>query len=121
MQIFGHPWIESESFYKINSIEDISKTPANSLLHIENFSTSLELLKYCQENSLRYALDIGNIKEAILSNRLGATFILCEKNLAVELMPIAQNYLFDTHVLAYVDEEEIEEMARAGVDGVKLT
>jgi len=36
-------------------------------------------------------------------------------------MPIAQNYLFDTRVLATIlQKDEIEEMAKVGVDGVIL-
>jgi len=41
--------------------------------------------------------------------------------LAKELMPIAQNYLFDTQILAKIEEDsEIEALAKDGVDGVIL-
>jgi nicotinate-nucleotide pyrophosphorylase len=118
MKIFGHEWIESESFYEVTSIEEISKTPANSLIKLAHLPKTLELAKHCQSNALRYALEVKNIEEAIFANLLNATYILCEKELAKELMPIAQNYLFDTQVLAYIKKDEIEEMAKFGVDGV---
>ena len=118
MQIFGHEYIESEKFYGVNSIEEISATSANALLQLEKLSGSLALAKYCQVNSLRYALEVESIEDAIFANLLGASYILCNKELAKELMPIAQNYLFDTQVLGYIKINEIEEMARAGVDGV---
>ncbi len=121
MKIFGHEWIESERFYSIEKLEDIAKTPSNSLLRLESLDSSLELAKYCQKNRVRYALEVKSIKEALFANLLATTYILCHKELARELMPIAQNYLFDTEVLAYIKEEDIEEMAKIGVDGVILT
>ena len=120
MKIFGHEWIESERFYEVTQESDISKTPTNALLKLDLLSTSLSLAKYCQSNALRYAIEIKNIEEAIFANLLSATYILCDKSLAKELMPIAQNYLFDTQILAYIKENEIEEMAKAGVDGVVI-
>jgi len=121
MKIFGHPLMESETFYSVESIEEIERTPSNALLHIDSLVEHFELIKYCQKNSLAYALKISEIKEGIFANNLGAKFILCSKELGKELMPIAQNYLFDTQVIAYIlDEKEIEEMAKVGVDGVKF-
>lgn len=117
MIIFGHTEIDHEQFYKIGSADEIFKTPANSLLKIESFEISL--LKYCQANKLRYMVTAVDIKEAIFANIFEAGYIRVSKNLAKELMPIAQNYLFDTKVIAIIDDEkEIEEMAKAGVDGV---
>ncbi len=121
MKIFGHEWIDSERFYAINKVNDIKKTPSNALLKIEGgLSSSLELVKYCQSNELRYAVAIDNIEEAIFANLLDATYVLCEKKLAREIMPIAQYYLFDTQILAYIKKDEIEEMAKVGVDGVVI-
>ena len=121
MKIFGHPLMESETFYSVENIEEIERTPSNALLHIESFNEHFELIQYCQKNSLPYALKISEIKEAIFANNLGAKYLLCSKELAKELMPIAQNYLFDTQVIAYIlDEKEIEEMAKVGVDGIKF-
>ena len=120
MKIFGHPWIESEKFYAITSIEEIATTPANTLLRLDALEKSLKIAKHCQKNALRYALKVNNTEEAMFANLLNATYVLCEKELAKELMPIAQNYLFDTQVLAYIQKDEIEEMAKSGVDGVIL-
>ena len=120
MKIFGHEWIESEVFYAVSSIEEISITPANSLLKLSSLPKTLELAKHCQQNNLRYAVEIISIEEAIFANLLKATYVVCAKELAKELMPIAQNYLFDTQVLATINKDEIEEMAKAGVDGVVI-
>jgi hypothetical protein len=121
MKIFGHPWIESETLYSVASIDEIGQTPSNALLHIDAFSEKIALIHYCKKNNLLYAVKISEIKEAIFANNLGAKYILCSKTLAKELMPIAQNYLFDAEIIAYIsDEKEIEELAKVGVDGVKF-
>ena len=121
MKIFGHDWIESERFYAVSKASEISKTPSNALLKVEGgLSASLKLAKYCKNNRLRYAIAVESIEEAIFANLLNATYILCEKKLAKEIMPIAQHYLFDTQILAYIKKDEIEEMAKVGVDGVVI-
>ncbi len=121
MKIFGHEWIDSERFYAVSKANDIKKTPANALLKLEGgLSNSLALAKYCKLNRLRYAVAVESIEEAIFANLFDATYILCEKKLAKEIMPIAQHYLFDTQVLAYIKKDEIESMAKVGVDGVVI-
>jgi len=122
MKIFGHPWIASEILYSVSNIEEIKQTPSNALLQIDIFSTNIELVHYCHKNHLHYAVKILEIKEAIFANSLGAKFILCSQKLAKELMPIAQNYLFDAQVIAYIlEDSEINEMAKIEVDGVILS
>ena len=117
MKIFGHPWIESEQFYVVANQEEIKKTSANSTLKLEEFD--IELMKYCQINSLAYMVNVCDIKEAIFANLLGAKYIKAPKILAKELMPIAQNYLFDSQILGIISKDsEIEELAKANVDGV---
>ncbi|SFV61607.1 hypothetical protein MNB_SV-13-319 [hydrothermal vent metagenome] len=117
MKVFGHPLIDSEQFYLIKNREDIAKTPSNIVLKIEKFD--IELMRYCKKNSLSYMVNVNDIKEAIFANLLGAKYIKASKPLAKELMPIAQNYLFDAQILGVISKDlEIEEMAKANVDGV---
>jgi hypothetical protein len=119
MKIFAHPWIESEQFYSVWSQEDIRETPANSILLLTTLPTSLDLAKYCQTNGLSYTIRVESIKDAIFANLLGAKYTLSYTELATKLMPIAQNYLFDTQILAEIRSDgEIEEMAKVNVDGV---
>ncbi len=120
MKIFGHPWIESEEFYVITHTEEITETPPNSTVAIERFD--ITLIEYCNRNSIPYMTAVSDIKEAIFANLLHAKYMVASKALAKRLMPIAQNYLFDTEVLGVItSEEEIEEMAKANIDGVLLT
>lgn len=120
MKIFGHEYIESEKFYPVANVEVIETTPANALLLLEALPNTLELAKHCQSNALVYVLKVKSIEEAIFANLLGATYVLCEKELAKVLMPIAQHYLFDTRILGKIKKDEIEEMAKSGVDGVVI-
>ena len=116
MKIFGHPWVDAAPFYVVKNEEDIKRTPSNSILKIEVFN--IEFMKYCQANSLVYMVNVSDIKEAIFANMFGAKYIKASKSLAKELMPIAQNYLFDAQILGVISKDsEIEELAKANVDG----
>ncbi len=119
MKIFNHPLIESEKFHKISAIEEIKTTPPNSTLFIPKFD--IEIAKFCQKNFLPYSMVLSSIKEGIFANLLGCKYGITDRNLAKELMPIAQNYLFDMEIVAEIEEEsQIEDMAKVGVDGVVL-
>ena len=119
MIIIGHPWIKSNSFYKVFSQEDITKSIPNSIVLLEPLGDSHTLAVHCKENSIPFAVTVNNLKEAILANALGATYIVCEEDDALIIQPVAQEYLFDTRILALIHEEkEITKIARAGIDGV---
>jgi hypothetical protein len=120
MKIFGHPWVDSIPFFPIESQDDIKNTPSNSIVLLKPLSISLEVAKYCQKNLISYAIEVKSINDAIFANLLGAKYTISDKKLAKEIMPIAQNYLFDTQILAKIKiDDEIEEMAKSNVDGVK--
>ena len=73
------------------------------------------------KNAIPYIIRVRSIKETIFANLLGAKYTISSKELATKLMPIAQNYLFDTQILAEIESDsEIEEMAKANVDGVVI-
>jgi len=119
MLIFGHPWVESRRFVKIFSIEEVSKTGPEDILLLEPLSVSIDLARHCKENSLPFALTISSLKEALLANALGADYLVCQHEQAIEIQKVAEEYLFDTKILVLVEEErEIETMARFGIDGV---
>jgi len=52
MKIFGHKWIESKKFYKVDNIDDIKKTPSNSIILIDKLKESIEIAIYCNKNSM---------------------------------------------------------------------
>ena len=122
MLIFGHPLIDSEKFYRVGSILDIKNSPNKSLVLIDSFRENGEIIKFCQRNLVPYSLRIFSIKEAICANALDAKYIIAPKEILKDITKIAEHYLFDTKVLVEIgDENEIEDMAKVGVDGVILT
>ncbi len=119
MKIFGHPWIDSKKFYQVTTKEEINQTPPNSILLLKELKDSIELALYCQKNSLEYAVRVDSIKDAIFANELDAKFIISNPKNTITIQPIAQNYLFDSEILAIIEkEEEIENLAQKGIDGV---
>lgn len=116
MKIIGDDLIPFEDFFVVNLIEDIAKTKSNSQIF---FDFDEKLLKYSFEQSINFFVRVKSIKEAIYSNSLNAKYIVCEKELAKELQKIADNYMFDSKILALIESnEEFEEIVRFEIDGV---
>lgn len=116
MIIIGDKLVPSTELFKIFNIEDIKNTEANSTLY---FLFNYEILKYCFENSLDYAVKIKSLKEAIYANALNAKYIIAEKKLAKKVQKIAENYMFDSKVLAIIEtNDEFEDIAKVEIDGV---
>ncbi|MGE0051732.1 MAG: hypothetical protein AB7S49_09400 [Arcobacter sp.] len=116
MIIIGDDLIPFEELNLINSIEDIKNTKANSALL---FFYNEELLKYCFKNELTSAVVVKSIKEAIYCNSLNAKYIICEKKLAKKLQKIADNYMYDSKILAIIkSNDELENIAKNEIDGV---
>ncbi len=119
MIIIGHPWIKSNCFYRVFSVEDIKNTQANDTVLLEPLIKSIELAKYCQNNHIPYAVNVSTPNEAIFCNALNANFIICEEDVSSVIQPIAEQYLFDAKVLVLIsDEKDIVKIAKNGIDGV---
>jgi hypothetical protein len=119
MIFFGHRFINSKNFYHISSIEAILNTPPSSTLYIEFSETNLDIITHAKLNSMPMAIYAEDITDVLYASSLGANFIVVPKNLAKNAQNIAENYLFDAKVLSIIeDEDEIEELALLGVDGV---
>lgn len=118
MILFGHRFIQSESFYHIDSISSIKKTPSNSLIYLDFNEENLDIIEHLTENDIRFALYVNSIKELIYAQNLGASYIALEQSLAKDAQAIANEYLFDSKILAHIDDEdEIEDLAYQGIDG----
>ena len=116
MIILGDKLIPFEDIFVIDSIEEIKNTKANSTLI---FTFDEKLLKYCFENNLNFAVLINSIKEAIYSNSLGAKYIICSKILAKDIQKIAENYMYDSKILAIItSNDEFEEITESQIDGI---
>ena len=119
MILIGHPWIESPLFTRVFSKEDIQKSSAEEVVLLEPLVDSHTLANYCQENSIRYAVVVNSLDDAIYANALGASYIICDEDTALMVQPVAQEYLFDTRILVLIhSQKEISKIARGGIDGV---
>ncbi len=116
MILIGDKLVPFEEIFNISNIEDIKTTKANSTIA---FGYNEEIMKYSFENDLNSAIIVNSIKESIYANALNAKYIIASKNLAKDIQKIAENYMFDSKVLAVIESnEEIEEIASYEIDGV---
>lgn len=116
MVIIGDELIPYEKISKINNIEDIKNTPSNSLLV---FDYNEEIMKYCFENSLFYAVRVDSVLESVYSNALSARYILANSIKGTKIQKVADNYIFDSKILLLIDnKEEINIAILKEIDGV---
>jgi len=115
MILLGDEHIEFECIVKVSSIEDIKNTPPNSTVA---FSFDMDILKYTNQNEINCAIKVDSIKELIYANLLNAKYIIPNKSILKDSQKIADNYMFDSKVLALINEaDEIEKLALDGIDG----
>lgn len=119
MILFGHPLIPSENFYHIDSIEQVSQTPSNSIVVVTFSHHNIELLNHLFKNNISFAVFIENSIEAVLTHNLGASYLIVSLKNAKEIQSIAEHYLFDAKVLALInDDRELKEAINLRLDGV---
>ena len=119
MIVIGHPWIKSQRFAKVSSIEDIKNTKTDDIVLLELLADSHSYAEYCQNNSIAYAVVTNTLEDAVFANALGAVYMICEEDDALMIQPIAQEYLFDTRILVRIEcEKDISKIAKSGIDGV---
>ncbi len=119
MLIFGHRFIPSQSFYHIFDIDSIANTPSNSIVHVEFREENLDIISHANLNHITTSMCALSIRDVIYASALKASFIVVRKDLASDARKIANEYLFDAKILVLIEEEnEIEELAIIGVDGV---
>jgi len=116
MLIFGHKDIESETFYPISAIQDISRTPSNSTVLCK---FDIEILKFTKKNSVSVAVEVETIQEAVLSEQFGVKYIISNVTTSSEMQKIADNYLYDSKILVWIHNiSELEKIAKLQIDGV---
>lgn len=119
MILIGDGLIPYESIVKINQINDIKSTKPNSTLI---FDYDIDLIKYCHDNSLKFAVVIQNIKELIYASKFDTKYIISNKELSKAAQKIAENYMFDAKILVIINsEDEIQWVAQSEIDGAVYT
>ncbi|PHO08911.1 hypothetical protein CPG37_11890 [Malaciobacter canalis] len=116
MILIGDKNIPYETLTKVSTIEELVKTKANTMIV---FDYTQNLVDYCFKNDLSYAVIIKDLKEAIYANALEAKYLICDKQLAKNIQNTADNYMFDSKVLAIIESnEEFEDITKEQIDGV---
>lgn len=116
MILIGDKLVPFEDIFLIKNIKDIENTKANSTVL---FDFNEEILIYCYKNELASAVIVNSIKEAIYCNNLNVKYIISEKELAIELQKVADNYMYDSKILAVIDSnEELVQVAKLEIDGI---
>jgi len=119
MLIFGHDYIDYETFAVVDDISDIASTKPNQTLLIKSVDIDIQTIKYCKSNNISYAILCQNIKDALFANALNASYIITNKSNSKTIQDIATEYMFDAKILAFITStEEIEDLAKLGIDGV---
>jgi hypothetical protein len=120
MLILEKPFSE-ENFVKVNSIEEIQKTPSNSTVIFE-YTNNLENFIFCKENNISYGVIINNPKELIFISNLNAKYAFTDNlEKAKIFQKIAENYLLDTKIIFLANSlNEIENLIQYQIDGIKL-
>jgi hypothetical protein len=119
MILIGDEIVSCELICRISTVNDIKNTMSNATVLFEYNS---ELMIYCKNNSVQYAVIASSIKEAIYANALKAKYIIADITLASKVQKVAQNYMFDSRVLAIIeDSDQIEQVALFEIDGVILS
>lgn len=120
MQVIGHPLIPSKQFVHIQTSKDIDSVLANCVVWWEaSQDPDLSLAKFCQENKIQYAVQVSHLKELIFFSHLGAKYLITSTQKAQQFQSIIKEYLLDCLLLCIIeDENEIEELAMLGIDGV---
>jgi len=116
MIILGDKHINYEKIEKIVCCEDIKSTKPNSTVL---FDFDFEILKYTSKNDISCVVIISTIKELIYSSKLNAKYIVVDNNILSQSQKIAENYMFDSKILAVIDScDDIENIALKGIDGI---
>lgn len=118
MLLIGHQLIPFSPLYPIDSLDEITLTPRDSIVL---FEYNPDLIWHCRENEISFALHVSNTTEGIIGNGAGAKILIASMSLAIELQKLAEHYLFDAKVAVMADEESaISEVAKHGIDALLL-
>jgi len=115
MIIIGDQNIEYENIEKITGINDIKTTASNATVL---FDFDLNILKYTKSNDINSAVVVKSIKEVLYASSLSAKYIIPNENILIQSQKTADNYMFDSKILAIVENSDgLEKVALNEIDG----
>jgi hypothetical protein len=118
MILFGHPLIQSEQLYHIESIDAILNTPSNSIIALFFEEQNMDIITHLRNNHIRFALYVANTTEAIVAENLRATYLVVNNKNGEEIQKVAEHYMFDAKVLGYCENiDNLEKLIDMRLDG----
>lgn len=110
-KIDNHPKV----VFKLN-LQNIHLTPASSIVVVPFNMSDIE--QYEKYNAILGVI-VYSLKEFIVASKCKVKYAIADHALSKQLQKCAENYLYDTKVLAMIEnEDEIEIIANDGIDGV---
>jgi len=98
------------------NLRSLDTTPSGSIV-LTTFN-SADIMTYEAYGAV-LGIMVYSLKEFIIAAKCRVKYAICAYELAPMLQKAADNYLYDTRVLALIDDEEaIEKAARDEIDGV---
>ena len=120
MIILNDNLFSDETFYFIETKNEIENSPHNSTIIFNYNDKELETYKFCKKNNIEYGVIISSIREFIFLINLNCKYVLCKNlELAKELQNLADNYLTETKIILICKNfDNIEIIAKNQIDGI---
>ena len=111
MKLIGHELVPYEPLFWRENAQQIEAGKQNL------FKFDAAAIKRAQELGAQFCVEAENLNEIIVANAAGAKFIVVPRELASKAAKLAQDYLFDAQICAFVESEnELAELAKTGAD-----
>ena len=111
MKLIGHELVPYEPLFWRENARQIEAGKQNL------FKFDAASIKRAQELGAQFSVEAENLNEVIVANAAGAKFIIMPRELAGKAAKLAQDYLFDAQICAFVESEnELAALSETGVD-----
>ena len=111
MKLIGHELVPYEPLFWRENARQIEAGKQNL------FKFDEAAIKRAQELGTQFCVEAENINEIIVANAAGAKFIVVPRELAGKAAKLAQDYLFDAQICAFVESEnELAALSETGAD-----
>jgi len=117
--IGGHELVSTNEKIVMGCDENAHGITPNDIVYIVFDRHAMPKYKTLIDKGVALALHVADLREFIYACNLDAKYVVAHKEDAIVMQKAADNYLYDTKVLALIDEEEeIEWAASHEIDGV---
>jgi hypothetical protein len=111
MKLIGHELVAYEPLFWRENAQQIEAGKQNL------FKFDEAAIKRAQELGAQFSVEAENLNEIIVANAAGAKFIVVPRELAGKAAKLAQDYLFDAQICAFVESEnELAALSETGAD-----